>query len=220
MNKSPMMFTITGPSCAGKTTLMEALIERAPEIYFKLPSVTTRSRRSGEVDGDEYYFIDEQTFVDHKLDGLFCQTVDYKGVSYGTYTRDLMLAVNKGKVPIRVVEPTGVDDFRICCADLDIDVFSIFVNQSFEVILSRWMERLALDVSDKIDKKGQVDYDFYSRRIMATLYEEPNWVHQQVYDFAYDAESQDEESMQYMLDRIARGKIGIDKARRLTSMAA
>ena len=53
---------ITGPSGAGKGTLIRELVERVPELEVAV-SATTRARRQDEVDGREYYFLSEDDFV-------------------------------------------------------------------------------------------------------------------------------------------------------------
>ncbi len=51
------VFVITGPSGAGKGTLIKALVERVPVLEVAI-SATTRPRRPGETDGVEYHFLD------------------------------------------------------------------------------------------------------------------------------------------------------------------
>ena len=58
------MFVITGPSGAGKGTLIKALVERVPVLEVAI-SATTRPQRPGETDGVEYHFLDESTSSSH-----------------------------------------------------------------------------------------------------------------------------------------------------------
>jgi guanylate kinase len=55
------MFVLSSPSGAGKTTISRALLEREPELVMSV-SATTRPRRPGEVEGEDYFFVDPQTF--------------------------------------------------------------------------------------------------------------------------------------------------------------
>ena len=55
------LFNISAPSGAGKTSLVKALMANMPELKLSI-SHTTRPMRSGEVDGQDYYFIDKVTF--------------------------------------------------------------------------------------------------------------------------------------------------------------
>ncbi|MGY3446019.1 MULTISPECIES: guanylate kinase [unclassified Bradyrhizobium] len=56
-----LMFVLSSPSGAGKTTLSRMLLEREPGLKMSV-SATTRARRPGEVDGRDYFFVDRQTF--------------------------------------------------------------------------------------------------------------------------------------------------------------
>lgn len=55
------LFVIAAPSGAGKTSLVRALMEQEPRLRFSI-SYTTRPRRPAEVDGKDYFFVDEHTF--------------------------------------------------------------------------------------------------------------------------------------------------------------
>ena len=59
-NKKPLL--ILGPSGAGKDTLINMLKEIYPNIFFKLPSYTTRAKRPGEIEGVDYFFVSEEEF--------------------------------------------------------------------------------------------------------------------------------------------------------------
>ena len=55
------LFVISGPSGAGKGTLISRLVERNPQTWVSV-SATTRSPRPGEVDGKDYHFLSEEEF--------------------------------------------------------------------------------------------------------------------------------------------------------------
>ena len=59
-NKKPLL--ILGPSGVGKDTLINMLKEIYPNIFFKLPSYTTRAKRTGEIEGVDYFFVSEEEF--------------------------------------------------------------------------------------------------------------------------------------------------------------
>ena len=62
MTETSRVVVITGPSGAGKGTLIRALVARVPELEVAV-SATTRPQRPGEENGREYWFLDEQEFV-------------------------------------------------------------------------------------------------------------------------------------------------------------
>lgn len=77
------LFTISAPSGAGKTTLVNALVEAVPELQVSV-SHTTRPRRPGEVDGVNYHFVDSARFRAMQSDNAFLEQAEVFGNSYGT----------------------------------------------------------------------------------------------------------------------------------------
>jgi len=80
----PTVLVVTGPSGAGKGTLIRELVERVPEIEVTV-SATTRERRRGEEDGREYWFLSDDDFLARIARGEFLEQVEYvSGHRYGT----------------------------------------------------------------------------------------------------------------------------------------
>ena len=105
MRPAPV-FVITGPSGAGKGTLIKALVERIPALEVAI-SATTRPQRPGETNGVEYHFLDEKTFVARIEEGAFLEHVKYvSGKRYGTLRSEMQ----------RVA-----DDDRVCVLELELD---------------------------------------------------------------------------------------------------
>ena len=63
-----LMFVLSSPSGAGKTTLSRLLMERMPDMRMSV-SVTTRQKRPGEVEGRDYHFVDKARFVAMERNG-------------------------------------------------------------------------------------------------------------------------------------------------------
>ena len=97
---------ITGPSGAGKGTLIRELVERVPELEVAV-SATTRARRQDEVDGREYYFLSEDDFVDRIQEGEFLEHVQYVGGRYGTIRSEIERIADEGKVCVLELEIEG-----------------------------------------------------------------------------------------------------------------
>ena len=76
------LVVISGPSGSGKTTICHALAERS-DVELSV-SATTRKRRKGEIDGCDYYFLDDETFDQRIAEGAFLEYADYNGKRYGT----------------------------------------------------------------------------------------------------------------------------------------
>jgi guanylate kinase len=98
---------ITGPSGAGKGTLIKALLERVPELEVAI-SATTRHRRHGEVDGREYWFLSDAEFVRRVERRDFLEHVTYvSGKRYGTLRSEVDRIRDEGKVPVLELETEG-----------------------------------------------------------------------------------------------------------------
>ena len=101
------MFVITGPSGAGKGTLIKALVERLPELEVAV-SATTRAQRPGEVNGVEYWFLDEDEFVARVGAGEFLEHVRYvSGKRYGTLRSEMSRIAGEGRVCVLELELDG-----------------------------------------------------------------------------------------------------------------
>jgi guanylate kinase len=78
-----LLFVISGPSGAGKDTLVEALVGRMPRLRYSI-SATTREARAGERDGEHYFFLTRPEFEGRQAAGAFLETREYGGNLYGT----------------------------------------------------------------------------------------------------------------------------------------
>ncbi len=97
---------ITGPSGAGKGTLIKRLVERLPELEVAV-SATTRPQRPGEEDGREYWFLDETEFVRRIDAGQFLEHVEYVGGRYGTLATEMARISEDGRVCVLELEIEG-----------------------------------------------------------------------------------------------------------------
>jgi guanylate kinase len=98
---------VTGPSGAGKGTLIKGLLERLPELEAAI-SATTRLRRQGEEDGREYYFLSDAEFARRVADGDFLEHVTYvSGKRYGTLRSEVDRIAAAGRVPVLELETEG-----------------------------------------------------------------------------------------------------------------
>ena len=105
--RSAPVFVITGPSGAGKGTLIKALVERVPVLEVAV-SATTRPRRPAETDGVEYHFLDEAEFVARIEDGAFLEHVQYvSGKRYGTLRSEMQRVADEGRVCVLELELDG-----------------------------------------------------------------------------------------------------------------
>jgi guanylate kinase len=101
------VFVVTGPSGAGKGTLIQRLVERVSELEVAV-SATTRTQRPGEEDGREYWFLSEEEFVARVEAGDFLEHVQYvSGYRYGTLSSELDRIAEEGRVCVLELETEG-----------------------------------------------------------------------------------------------------------------
>jgi guanylate kinase len=105
------VFVVTGPSGAGKGTLIRALSERIPGLEVAV-SATTRPQRPGEVDGREYYFFSESTFLGKASAGEFLEHVEFAGGRYGTLASEMQRIAAAGRTCVLELEIEGALDVQ------------------------------------------------------------------------------------------------------------
>jgi guanylate kinase len=107
LSKVPrLVFVVTGPSGAGKGTLIRALTERIPELEVAV-SATTRPLRAGEEDGREYYFLSEDEFVHRVEAGELLEHVRFVSARYGTLRSELDRIADEGRICVLELEVEG-----------------------------------------------------------------------------------------------------------------
>ncbi|MCB9558695.1 MAG: guanylate kinase [Deltaproteobacteria bacterium] len=95
-NERGVLFVISSPSGAGKTTLCRRLMDDFPDLAFSV-SFTTRPRRAQEVDGADYHFVDDQTFDEMVAAKAFAEWAPVHGNRYGTSRQTIDQNIEQGK---------------------------------------------------------------------------------------------------------------------------
>ncbi len=110
------VFVVSAPSGAGKSTLAQRLVRTVPGLIFSI-SFTTRKPRPGEVDGQDYFFIDDERFDAMVREGGFVEWVQVYGHRYGTGRDWLNEMLATGLDVLLDIETTGALNLRRAIPD-------------------------------------------------------------------------------------------------------
>ena len=94
-NKKPLI--ILGPSGVGKDTIINMLLKKYPEIFYKLVSFTTRKIREGEKEGIDYFYITKEKFQEKKNENKLIGIQEYNDNFYASDKSKLDELMNKGE---------------------------------------------------------------------------------------------------------------------------
>jgi guanylate kinase len=141
------LFVVTGPSGAGKGTLIKGLLDRRADLELAV-SATTRPRRDGEIEGVHYYFISDEEFDRRVANGEFLEYVNFVHQRSGTLHSELDRIAQKGKSALLELEPTGALRVR----DLVPGSVTIFITAPLTELERRLRER-ATESAGEIEER-------------------------------------------------------------------
>jgi guanylate kinase len=145
-----MILILSSPSGAGKTTLTRMLMQdRALDLTLSV-SVTTRRRRSSEVDGIHYRFIDSHEFERMKTGGDLLEWAEVHGNGYGTPRAPVERVLAEGRDVLFDIDWQGAKQVRERLGD---DAVTIFVLPPSMRELRARLERRAEDSSSTIEQR-------------------------------------------------------------------
>ena len=144
-----LMFVLSSPSGAGKTTLSRKLLEEEKQVSMSV-SVTTRKPRPGEVDGRDYYFIDDETFDGMVARGELLEHAIVFDHKYGTPKKQVMEALDDGRDVLFDIDWQGTRQLKQKCPE---DMVSVFIlPPSLEELEGR-LRRRAQDSDEVVAKR-------------------------------------------------------------------
>jgi guanylate kinase len=110
--RSGILFVVSAPSGAGKTTLVER-IRRTPNLFYSV-SCTTRTPRAGEIDGQDYRFLSDADFRERVAKGDFVEHAQVHGDHYGTLREPIVTNLETGKDVLIDIDTQGAAVIRNC----------------------------------------------------------------------------------------------------------
>ena len=149
LERRGLMFVLSSPSGAGKTTLSRLLIKRMPGLRMSV-SATTRPMRPGEVNGKDYSFVDKATFdAMVKADELLEWATVFDN-SYGTPRGPVEAALSAGQDVLFDIDWQGTQQLR---QKARADVVSVFILPPSAADLERRLHSRAQDSNEVIRKR-------------------------------------------------------------------
>ena len=138
LKRRGLMFVLSSPSGAGKTTIARKLLEKDDQIAMSV-SVTTRPMRPGEVDDHDYRFVDEDGFVRMVEDGEFLEWAEVFGHHYGTPKAQIKAGLKEGQDFLFDIDWQGTQQLY---QRMETDVVRVFLlPPSIEALESRLRAR-------------------------------------------------------------------------------
>ena len=159
-----LLFVVSAPSGAGKTTLVERLVEQTPNLKMSR-SYTSRTARQGETDGVDYNFVTQERFEAMVVAGEFLEWADLFGNLYGTSAADTERALESGSDVVLVIDVQGARQVRRRGAETT----AIFVMPPSFAVLEQRLRGRSKDSEEAIQRRLRVarqevaafaEYDF------------------------------------------------------------
>jgi guanylate kinase len=151
------LFVVSAPSGAGKTTLCNAIIKNIDRIAFSI-SYTTRKPRPGEVDGVDYYFVDEGVFREMIEKGEFAEWANVHGNLYGTSRRVIEDIMNSGMDVLLDIDIQGAKQIKALYPSA---VLVFIMPPSFEELQKRLITRGAENLDGRLKRAFEEIREYY-----------------------------------------------------------
>jgi guanylate kinase len=149
-----VLLTISAPSGTGKSTLINMLTREYPEFGFSV-SYTTRLPRPGEVNGKDYFFVDQEEFISLRDKGFFAEWAEVHGNHYGTPGQKVLGALNSGQSLIFDIDVQGAAQLK---KNLNTGLFVFIFPPSMKALEQRLVKRGTDDpgtIRKRINNAGQ-----------------------------------------------------------------
>jgi guanylate kinase len=159
-----LLFIVSAPSGAGKTTLVERLVEQTPHLKMSR-SYTSRRAREGETDGVDYNFVSREQFESMVASGEFLEWADVFGNLYGTSAADTNRILEQGHDVVLVIDVQGTRKVR----SRGLETAAVFVMPPSFAELEHRLRHRSKDSEDAIQRRlhvarqevaAFVEYDF------------------------------------------------------------
>jgi guanylate kinase len=147
-----ILFVVSAPSGAGKTTLVEAL-RQTPNLFYSV-SCTTRTPRTGEVDGEDYRFVADADFRARVAAGDFLEYAQVHGDYYGTLREPVLTNLNNGVDALIDIDTQGAATIRNCSDPIIREALAdVFIMPPNIDELRRRLRKRGTETEDQINRR-------------------------------------------------------------------
>ena len=143
-----LLFVLSSPSGAGKTTISRLLLERDDGIGLSV-SATTRPMRPGEVDGVHYHFVDDGEFQRLVDSGEFLEWAHVFGHRYGTLKREVVKQIEGGRDVLLDIDWQGTQQLK----QVDPDIVRVFILPPSMAELERRLRKRGTDSAEVVGRR-------------------------------------------------------------------
>jgi guanylate kinase len=150
MERRGVLFVVSAPSGAGKTTLCKELVARVPHLKHSI-SYTTRSPRPGEMHGREYFFVEARYFQDLVERDEFAEWAQVYGHRYGTPRTPLLEMMDKGIDVLLEIDVQGARQIKKIFEDA---IYTYILPPSIDALRLRLQQRGG-DSTEEIQRRLQ-----------------------------------------------------------------
>lgn len=202
MAYSGMLVIVVSTAGSGKGVLIKHIKQKHPEVSYP-NTITTREKRSGEVDGDHYSFLTKEKFEHHIERGDFIEWTSIDGGNlYGTFKTDVYNALKSGKVAVKEIEITG---FRQVEEALPKENFvTIYIDAGeWNVLARRIKGRASISDEELESRRKRFEYERHFKREATFVVNNPDGK-------LKEAEHTFEEIIQTLLARVAAASCAAD----------
>jgi guanylate kinase len=147
--RNSRLTVLSGPSGVGKSTVVAELRRECPEIWISV-SVTTRRPRPGEVNGREYYFVDNREFDRMLAAGELLEWNEFAGNKYGTPREPLRERIERAEPTLLEIDLNGARQVREVMKD---DALFVFLQPPSWEELVRRLTRRGTEAPDVVERR-------------------------------------------------------------------
>lgn len=176
LQRRGFMYVLSSPSGAGKTTLTRALLKNNPDLAISI-SATTRQRRPGEIDGQDYYFVSIPEFNAMVENAEMLEHAKVFGNYYGTPRQPVEEALSRGQDVVFDIDWQGTQQLREIARD---DLVTVFLLPPNAKELERRLRARSQDTeetirhrmdkaSDEMTHYSEYDYVLINNNVDVTI---------------------------------------------------